>query len=98
MDREKIPRKETFIWRKLPGGAIEVEGCATHFLNPMGAQIWELIDERNRVADILEIFLEKNRSSGLNEEELTQWLREFLSELEGNGLISYDTEVWEESI
>ena len=96
MSDQRIPRKETFIWKKVSGGIIEVEGSATHYLNPMGARIWELINERNTVDDIAGILVEYDKDSGKREEELRHWLDTFMADLERNGLISFDTDIWDD--
>lgn len=96
MDDKRVPRKETFIWRKMPEGVVEVEGATTHYLNPTGAAIWELINERNTVGDILQFLSEAGHVSGMSEVELRKWLDVFLNDLEQKRLISYDTEIWTE--
>ena len=96
-DELRVPQKETFIWRRISDGIIEVEGSTTHFLNPPGAKIWELINERNTVADIIRIILGQNRGSEKREEELRLWVKEFLDDLEEKSLISYETGIWDDS-
>jgi hypothetical protein len=95
-DEGRIPRKETFIWRKRPGDIIEVEGKTTHYLNPMGSRIWELINERNTVADIIRFLVEAESSLGEPEEGVRRRVKHYLDDLENKGLISYDTGVWSE--
>jgi hypothetical protein len=96
-DERRIPRKETFIWRKMPDGIIEIEGTASCYLNPIGAKIWELINERNTVADIIKIMQKSGNSSGKSETEMSLWINDYLDDLEKKGLISYDTGIWGES-
>ena len=96
VEERRVPRKETFIWRKRPGDIIEVEGKTMHFLNPMGSRIWELINERNTVKDIIRLLVEASSLSGETEEGVRQRVKHYLDELEKKGLISYDTGVWGE--
>ena len=91
----RVPRKETFIWRKRPGDIIEVEGKTTHFLNPMGSRIWELINERHTVADIIRLIVEANNSPEKTEEGVRRQVKHYLDDLVKKGLISYDTGVWD---
>jgi len=88
----RIPRKETFVWRKIQGDIIEVEAGCTHFLNSLGARIWELINERNTVANISKTVMDATLTSQRDSHELIVWIERFINDLEHHGLISFDTE------
>lgn len=93
----RIPRKETFIWRQISGGVVEVEGEATHILNAMGARIWELINERHTVDDIIRLYGEAGGEPAIGEAETRKAITDFLNDLEQKGLISYETGIWDDA-
>jgi hypothetical protein len=88
----RIPRKETFVWKKIQGDIIAVEAGCTHYLNALGARICELINERNTVADISKIVMDAKLTGLSDAHELTVWIERYIDDLECLGLISFDTE------
>ena len=67
---------------------IDTEANVVRMLNEVGSRIWELVDGERSVAEIAEVLVSEY---DVSEEEASQSVVQFLSELETKGLLHYSS-------
>jgi len=81
---EKAP---TTAWRLIEGEAVilSLETKVLRGLNPVGSRIWELIDGRRSVEEIIGVIVEE---FDVTPEAAARDVRDFVEELLGRGLVT----------
>ena len=86
-DLTKIPCKTTYLWDSKETGEIVLGTNSKCILNKSASYVWNLIDEKNSIQDIIDSCQEVS----INQEKVTS----IILELEKMGYVSYVTGLWE---
>lgn len=87
VDLTKIPCKTTYFWDRKETGETILGSGGECVLNKTASKIWDLIDEKNSLHDIIQACGKR----GITKKNVL----EVIQQLEKTGNVSYLTSVWE---